>query len=138
MANFEDVKQQVNEAAGFVVEKSKEYAKLAYEKAKVAGKIAKLSAEIAGEKDKIKKAQLELGKKYYDICKENPAEPLKAECDIITYALDAIKTKIEELKKAEPEAEEADFEETAEACAQEEKEEPADEDEPETEDKSEE
>ena len=107
----------------------------------MAGKIAKLSAEIAGEKDKIKKAQLELGKKYYDICKENPAEPLKAECDIITYALDAIKTKkvmIEELKKAEPEAEEADFEETAEACAQEEKEEPADEDEPETEDKSEE
>ncbi len=57
-----------------IAEKSIELAKATAEGAKNLSTIAKLNAEIMAEKENIRKAQMQIGKRYYELFKDNPAE----------------------------------------------------------------
>ena len=64
------------------------------------------------KKNTVKKLYADLGKKYYELYRSDPAEPLKQTCEEITVALEAIEKKrheIDEIKSSaqqnEPETE---------------------------------
>ncbi len=105
MANInekiENVKGKVTQASGIAIQKAKDM-----------GIIAKSKVAIKTEEDKIKKAQLELGKLYYKdyIAGETPdAAEYTPWCEKINeskLAIEDLKATIDELKK-KPEVEEA-------------------------------
>lgn len=104
MVNFdyEELKRKALETAGLIADKSKEIAKKVADKSVMIGKIAKLSAEIATEKDKLKRAYIELGKYYYEHMDE-PGEGTEETVKTIDTALENIEVKkvaIDELKAA--------------------------------------
>ncbi len=60
--------------------------------------IARLNAEIGLEKEKIRKAQLEIGKIYFEKCSDAP-HPLLADCcDMIKSSLEAIDLKKQDIE----------------------------------------
>ena len=103
-ANFDGFKQKTGEAAEFVAAKSVQFAKFAAGKTKILAKSAKLNTEIMSEKDAVRRAQMELGKLYYETFKDEPHEPLAETCRRITNSLELIHAKreqLEALKKGE-------------------------------------
>ena len=94
----------LNEKFSAFMAKAGDVAQAAAKKANVVAAIAKAKASILAEEDKVKKAQLELGKLYYaDFTSgETPdAERYLPWCDKITAAkqqIDVLKAQIEELK----------------------------------------
>jgi len=109
----------LNEKFSAFMAKAGDVAQAAAKKANVVAAIAKAKASILAEEDKIKKAQLELGKLYYADFVDGAApeaEQYLPWCEKITAAkqqIEVLKAQIEDLKKEEkPEEEpvtEADF-----------------------------
>lgn len=93
MTNFDEFKQKAKDTAGTIADKSVEFYKIAEEKTKIIAKVTKLRTEIALEKNTIRKRYLEIGKKYYELFKDAPAEELNNACVEITAALERIETK---------------------------------------------
>jgi len=75
-------------------------------------RIAKLSAEISSAKEDIRRAQLELGKMYYETFRDEPHPQLADNCVRIKKSMDSIHEKkqlIEELKSGDSDKEEEDL-----------------------------
>ncbi len=125
MANFDEIKKNAAEKAGFFAGKAAELARAAADKTKVMARIGKLNAEILAEKDAIRKSSLELGKIYYEYFKVDPHEPMKEACariDAAHAAIAAKRAEIEELKSQTSGVEveiEIEREPKAEACCDE-------------------
>lgn len=108
------LKEELSKAVGAFANKVGDVSKKAGAQAKVVTEIAKLNIKITQEEDKIRKAQTELGKLYYNDFEAGL--PIEAEtylplCNEIKAAKDSIaqhRAAIEELKK-QPEAEEAEI-----------------------------
>lgn len=101
MSNFDEFKKVARDTAETIADKSVEFYKFAEEKTKIIAKITRLKTEIALEKNNIRKKYLEIGKKYYELYKDDPAEELKDFCVDITEATDRIELKkkqIEDIK----------------------------------------
>lgn len=121
------LKEELSKAVGAFANKVGDVSKKAGAQAKVVTEIAKLNIKITQEEDKIRKAQTELGKLYYNDFEAGL--PIEAEtylplCNEIKAAKDAIaqhRAAIEELKK-QPEAEEAEITVEVEATVHEESE----------------
>ena len=94
----------LNESIGAFVAKANEVAQAAAKKAKDVTGIAKAKVAILTEEDKIKKAQIELGKLYYRDFSEGTtpdAQEYLPWCEKITASkseIEALKAKIEELR----------------------------------------
>jgi len=102
MANFESVKEKVLATAGKVAEKSVSIAKVAGDKAKLVGRITKLKTEIAMEKDSAKKNYMEIGKKYHEQFRHDPAPDMKQAIEEINLSHETIskkKLEVDLLKK---------------------------------------
>ena len=112
----------LNESIGAFVAKANEVAQAAAKKAKDVTGIAKAKVAILTEEDKIKKAQVELGKLYYRDFAEGTtpdAQEYLPWCDKITESkttIEELKAKIEELRATgavddadEDAADDADF-----------------------------
>jgi len=105
------LKEELSKAVGAFANKVGDVSKKAGAQAKVMAEIAKLNLKITQEQDKIRKAQTELGKLYYNDFEAGL--PIEAEtylplCNEIKAAKEAIeqnRAAIEELKK-QPEPEE--------------------------------
>jgi DNA-binding protein YbaB len=96
--NFDQLMKKAATAAEKIAEKSMEFAKATAEGAKNLSMVAKLNAEILGEKDNIRKAQMKIGKRYYELYKDNPAEELAEFCIKIDCAKETILEKQEQIK----------------------------------------
>lgn len=123
MANRNDFTQKVAGAAEYIGDQSIRIAKLVSEKACLAAQITKLNFEICAQKETIRKTEQQLGKKYYELCRDNPADVMAQGCAEITSArkkIAAKKKKAAELKAAllNVEAKEAQAEAAAEAKAE--------------------
>ena len=59
--------------------------------------MTKLGAEITMEKGNVRKLYREIGKKYYELHKSSPEEPLAQACAEVTISLDLIAAKQKEL-----------------------------------------
>ncbi|NLT14574.1 MAG: hypothetical protein GXY05_09555 [Clostridiales bacterium] len=97
MANFEDFKQKAMDTMETIADKSIELYKVAEEKTKLLAKMTKLGAEITLEKGDVRKLYREIGKKYYEMHKSSPEEPLAQACAEVTVSLDCIAAKQKEL-----------------------------------------
>ncbi len=122
------LKEELSKAVGAFANKVGDVSKKAGAQAKVMAEIAKLNIKITQEEDKIRKAQTELGKLYYNDFEAGL--PIEAEtylplCNEIKAAKEAIaqnRTAIEELKKQPETAEtevEAEVETEVESCTEE-------------------
>ena len=101
MANMDDLKKKAKDALDTIADVSAEAYKMAEEKAKVVAKWTKLNAEIAREKAHVRRLEGEIGKKYYELHKDDAEDDLKFGCEGITAALDLIaanKSELEEMK----------------------------------------
>ena len=104
MADFNAIRDKVLVSLNTVAEKTKVVASTVADKAKDAAQIAKLNMEIASERDRIKKAYLELGKLYYDTHKDDPDGFFTQLCQEVTLSLSrvtALEDEIARLKAAE-------------------------------------
>ena len=107
-----------NESFEAIMAKANEVAQLAAKKAKDMASIAKAKLAILTEEDKIKKAQVELGKLYYrDFAEGNTpeAEQYLPWCEKITVSkktIEELKLAIEELRRTAPETEDDDASDT--------------------------
>ncbi len=101
--DFGELKKKATAAAEKLAEKSVELAKSTAEKTKQLSAIARLNAEIMSEKENIKKAQLQIGKTYYELFREQPAEELAEYCIKIDAANEAIAAKQEQIKRLKEE-----------------------------------
>jgi len=97
MANFESIKEKVLATAGKVADKSVCLAKAAGDKAKIAGRITKLKTEIAIERDSAKKNYIEIGKKYHEQFKHDPAPEMKQAIEEINLSHETISKKRQEV-----------------------------------------
>jgi len=97
MANFEAIKEKVLETAGRVADKSVCLAKAAGDKAKLVGRITKLKTEIAMEKDSAKKNYIEIGKKYHEQYRHDPAPEMKQAIEEINLSHETISKKKQEV-----------------------------------------
>lgn len=128
MADFNKIKDTVLGGLGVAAGKTVEFAGKAADKAKDASKIAKLSFEVKATKDTIEKTYAEIGKLYYDLNKNNPADYYIQLCEEITAAEkrivelqqaiedvklgnddDSIEVEFTEVNPDEPTAKESDF-----------------------------
>ena len=103
MANLDELKKKAKEALGTIADVSVEAYKVAEEKAKIVARRAILNTEIAREKALIRRRYAEIGKTYYERCKDNPEAIYKQSCEDITAAMENIDVKraeIEDLKAA--------------------------------------
>lgn len=82
----EKTADKTKDIAEKTVEAVKDLAEKTADKAKASARIAKLNIEIAGEKDNMKKTYLEIGKLYYDTCKDNPEGFFIQLCEEIALA----------------------------------------------------
>jgi hypothetical protein len=101
MANIDELKVKVQEKAEIAAARSVILAETAGKKAKSMAKIAKLKSEILTAKEERRKAEIALGRKYYELFGEAPAEELAEICATIGNAndqIDAKKALIDELK----------------------------------------
>jgi phenylalanyl-tRNA synthetase alpha subunit len=98
MADMKTLKQKAKDALHSISDVSKEAYKLAEEKTLEIAKKTKMKAEISREKSHIRQLQNELGKLYYEQCKDNPVEELKQHVEEITAAFDRIAAKRKELE----------------------------------------
>lgn len=96
MANFEDFKQKAKDTVETIADKSAELYKIAEEKTKLFAKMTKLGAEITVDKGNVRKLYREIGKKYYELHKLSPEEPLAQACAEVTITLDRIAAKQKE------------------------------------------
>lgn len=101
--NFDQLKKKAAAAAELIAEKSIELAKATAEGAKNLSTIAKLNAEIMAEKENIRKAQMQIGKRYYELFKDNPAEELADFCISIDSSREAILEKQEQINSIKAE-----------------------------------
>ena len=104
MADFNALRDKVLVSLNTVAEKTKEVASTVADKAKDTAQIAKLNMEIASERDRIKKAYLELGKLYYDTHKDDPDGFFTQLCQEVTLSLSrvsALEDEIARLKAAD-------------------------------------
>ena len=95
--DFDKVKEKVLSTAGRAADKSVEIAKVCSEKAKIVGRITKLRTEVAMEKDAQRKQFLELGKRYYETHKDNPAPSLLQAVEDLKLSQEAVTQKLEEI-----------------------------------------
>ncbi len=86
------MKENKDSESGFLA-KSAEIAGRFGRKAMELANIAKLNAEISLEKEKVRKAQLEIGKIYFEKCSDAPHPLLAGCCDKIKSSLEAIDLK---------------------------------------------
>jgi|GEM_PF-3741227 len=86
MANMDDFKRTAAETAETIADKSVELARLAADKTKALARVAKLYAEIASEKEKQRRAYLQVGKLY---CEAHAADAEEAFSDLVDQALAA-------------------------------------------------
>lgn len=101
MANIDELKAKVQEKAEIAAAKTVILAENASKKAKLMAQTTKLRSEILTEKEKRRKAELALGRMYYELFGQEPAEELDELCRTIRDANDEIDTKkalIDELK----------------------------------------
>jgi len=101
MANFDIFKKKAAEAAETIADKSLVFARKAADKTKTVAKITKLTTDVAAEKEKIRQNYVELGKKYYELFKNEAAEELEQYVSDITASYETIaekKAEIEVLK----------------------------------------
>jgi len=98
MPNYDEIKKKARDAFDTIADVSVEAYKLAEEKARILARKAKLTAEITRERAMIRRAKINIGGAYYDLHKDDPAEPLKQFCDDITTSLDIIAVKQSELE----------------------------------------
>ncbi len=101
--DFGELRKKASAAAEKIAEKSLELAKTTAEKTKQLSAIARLNAEVLAEKDNIKRAQLQIGKLYYELFRERPAEELADLCIKIDAANEAIAAKQEQIKQLKAE-----------------------------------
>ena len=101
MANIDELKVKVQEKAEIAAARSVIFAEAAGKKAKNMAQIAKLKSEILTAKEQRRKAEIALGRKYFELFGEEPAEELGELCAVIRDAGDAVDAKkalIDELK----------------------------------------
>ena len=113
MADFNALRDKVLVSLNTVAEKTKVVASTVADKAKDTAQIAKLNMEIASERDRIKKAYLELGKLYYDTHKDDPDGFFTQLCQEVTLSLSrvtALEDEIARLKAADAEDVDVEFE----------------------------
>ena len=88
MAFFSKVGESLSSASKSVAEKAKQLAE-----------ISSLNGRISTQEEIIEHAYLEIGKRYYEIHKENPDENFEEFCTLIKEALVQINVLKEEIKK---------------------------------------
>jgi len=119
MPNYDELKKKAKDALETIADVSVEAYKIAEVKAKVFARRAKLNAEITREKSVIRRLKFDIGGAYYDLHKDDAEEALKESCDALTAALDSIAAKraeLEDLKRGNPGAEEAEAEDACPEC----------------------
>lgn len=90
MTNFDEIKQRTGETAEYIAAKSIEIARTAAEKTRLVARISKLNADVITEKENLRRAYIDLGKKYYKYFRENPNDILDEDCRKITSSIAAI------------------------------------------------
>ena len=103
MKNYDDLKQKAKTAIETIADVSVEAYKIAESKAKALAKRAKLNADSTREKVQIRRSYSEIGKKYYELHKDNPHEAFKEDFGNVSDSFDriaAIQAELEELKKS--------------------------------------
>ena len=103
MSNFDEFKQRTEETAEHIAAKSIELARSAAEKTKLIGRISKLNADIITEKETLRRAYIDLGKKYYKYFRDDPEEILDEDCRKIASSIAVItecRSEIEDCKAA--------------------------------------
>ena len=99
--DFNHLKDILSSVVGTVSVKGKEFAEVAVDKTKAAGRVAKASLELTGEKEALKKAYAELGRAYYENCREGAEGVFVQLCEeigVISERVAALETEVEELK----------------------------------------
>lgn len=94
MAFFNDLGKKIGSAAQGAAEKAKDLAE-----------IAKLSSEIGTQEKNITQAYIEIGKKYFEVEKDNPDSLIAEECNKIvsaTAAIEELRDKIAAIKANSP------------------------------------
>jgi hypothetical protein len=105
MPKFDEIKQKVGETAEQVAGAAVQFAKFASEKAIIGAKFTRLNASILGEKETIRRAYGQIGKKYVELFGDTPAEELLASVETVKQAqqrIEVLKEEIENLKKESP------------------------------------
>ena len=97
MKNFEDLKKKAKDAFDTIADVSVEAYKIAEEKAKLIAKSTVLSTEISRERSYVRRLYLEIGRKYYELHKDDPCEDFEQNCHGVTAALSRIAAKQKEL-----------------------------------------
>ena len=103
MTNFEDLKKKAKDAFDTITDVSVEAYKIAEEKAKLIAKSTVLSTEMSRERSYVRRLYLEIGRKYYEMHKDDPGEEFEQNCHAVTAALSRIAAKrneLEDLKKS--------------------------------------
>lgn len=103
MTNFDEIKQRTGETAEYIAAKSIEIARTAAEKTRLVARISKLNADVITEKEALRRAYIDLGKKYYKYFRENPNELLKDNCREIASSIAVItqcRAEIDECKQS--------------------------------------
>jgi hypothetical protein len=103
MKNYGDFKEKAKYAVETIIDVSTETYRLAEAKAKMLAKKAKLNANATREKSQIRRMYIEIGKKYYELHKDDPGEAFKDYCDSVTESysrIESVNTQLEELKNA--------------------------------------
>lgn len=103
MATFDEFKKYATEKAEEFAGKANIFAKQAADKAKCFARITKLKADILSEKEIMKKNYILLGKAYYEVHKDEPADGFSKVCEDITASqgiIDAKEQEIEALKNS--------------------------------------
>lgn len=98
MSNFDDIKLKAKETIETITDFSQGAYKTAESKAKILARRAKLTANITKERTIIRRAQIDIGAKYYEMNKNKPAKALQEKCEAITGALSRIDEMEAELK----------------------------------------
>jgi len=109
--NFEEFKQKAGETAERLGGQAVQFAKFVGEKATIAAKLAKLNADILGEKETIRKAHTNIGKRYIELFENAPHEDMLADVEVVQKArqrIDVLKEEIERIK-TESSATDADY-----------------------------
>lgn len=115
MSGFDDFMDKAGLLAAKAAEKAKDLASAAAEQTKRVGRVAKLNMDIASQKDAVRKAYAELGRRYYEAHRDAPEEALAGLClqiDTAKAAVDAMEQELAAIREenAGPdEAQDVDF-----------------------------
>ncbi|MCL2201917.1 MAG: hypothetical protein FWB75_08120 [Oscillospiraceae bacterium] len=99
MSNYDDLKAKAKSAFATLADVSIEAKNRAKDKSRILAKKAKLNAGIANERATIRRLNVEIGAKYYNLHKDNPDEALRTQCEEITEAYERIAAKQAELEE---------------------------------------